>query len=285
MNKVKERIARVVPFFFGAPVLVWQILFLFIPLALIIALSVVGVSATGVRELTLKHLSFFLQATYVRIIFRSLIFALINVVVCFIIAYPIAYFLAFKARRFKNLFLFAFILPFGTNFLLHIYAWFFVFEPGGFLNSALIKFGIITHPLHILNTSLGIALMMIYYYLPFMTLPIYIVLEKFDYGLIEASLDLGATRLQTLKKIMLPITLPGILSGFFLVFVPSFAEFAIPELLGGDKKMFVGTVISRYVLSDATVHRGAAFTLIGSAVIMSATALLYRYAKKTVKRL
>jgi spermidine/putrescine transport system permease protein len=125
--------------------------------------------------------------------------------------------------------------------------------------------------------------MMVYYYLPFMALPLYAILERFDQRLIEASLDLGATWWQTFYKIMIPLTMPGILSGFLLVFVPSFAEFAIPELLGGDKRMFVGTVVSYEVLGGSTMAQGAAFTLLSVSILMGATVILYWCIKKLVR--
>lgn len=286
IEKIRERLAHNIPFFFGAPVLVWQIMFFFVPILLIVVLSMCSAEGwQGFSALTLSNFALFFKPTFIRVIVRSLLFALLNSVICLLISYPIAYFLVFKFKRFQDLFVFWFILPFSTSFLLHVYAWFFVLERHGFINTLFMKIGLISEPLHILNTPFAVAIMMVYYYLPFMALPLYAALEKFDSSLVEASLDLGATWWQTVRKVMIPMTLPGILSGFFLVFVPSFAEFAIPELMGGDRTMFAGTVVSHYILGGTTISQGAAFTIICSLTLIIATAFFYWLIKRIAKRL
>lgn len=267
--------------FFGIPVVLWQILFFFLPLGVVLLLSIVNLQ----QGLSFASFRTFFTPTYAYVIGRSLVLAFTNACLCLVIGYPLAYFLAFKAGRFKNFLLFLFIVPFWTNFLLHVYAWFFVLERGGFLNTFLRYLGITKEPLHILNTLYAVSLMMVYYYLPFMVLPLYTLLEKFDYRFIEASLDLGASWSQTVRKIMIPITLPAILSGFFLVFVPSFAEFAIPELLGGDKVMFVGSVVSHYILGGTTISYGAAFTVLSSAALILSALILYPCLKRLARML
>ena len=118
-------------------------------------------------------------------------------------------------------------------------------------------------------------IMMVYYYLPFMVMPLYSSLEKMDSRLIEASLDLGATWSQTLRRVMLPLTKRGLIAGFFLVYIPSFGEFAIPELMGGDRLMFVGTVVSNYILGDETGSLGAAFTVVASILLLASAVCIY----------
>lgn len=264
------------PFAAGAPALIWQVLFFYVPLLFIIVSSFMQVSDLGKFEgFTFSHLQLFLNLTYFKVILSSLILALANSVACFLVAFPLAYFLAFISRRFKNMFLFLLIVPFWTNFLLHVYAWFYVLERHGFLNNMLLKLGLIQEPLHLLNSAPAIMIMMIYYYLPFMVLPIYSSLERFNYKLIEASYVLGGSFFSTLKRILLPLNKNGIRAGFFLVFIPSFGEFVIPELMGGDKKMFVGTVVSQYILGEGTGSLGAAFTLLSGIVLIFSTLALY----------
>ncbi len=193
------------PFFIGVPALVWQVFFFYVPLCFIIFLSLTSY----------EYFASFITPLYAKIIMRSLTLATLTACTCFSIAYPLAYFIARQGPWLKNVLLFLLIVPFWTNFLLHILAWFFVLEPRGFLNSFLLKLGIISQPLHLLNGFFAISLMLIYYYLPFMVLPIYSSLEKFDTRFIEASLDLGATWWQTLRRVIMPITLPGIRAGFF----------------------------------------------------------------------
>ena len=183
--------------------------------------------------------------------------------------------MAFRGKKIKILLLFLLIIPFWTNFLLHVYAWFFVLEREGFLNNLLKVMGLIQEPIHFMNSMFATMVMMVYYYLPFMVLPIYSSLEKFDCKLLEASVDLGASSLETLRHIMLPLSLTGIRAGFFLVYIPSFGEFAIPELMGGDKQMFVGSVVARYMLGDETGSLGAAFTVVSCTVLLASSILLY----------
>jgi len=271
------------PFSLSAPSYIWQVLFFYFPLFILTISSVVDVAKTGaIVGLTFEKISLFLHPTYLNVIFSSFVMAFSNAIICLLIAYPIAYFLAFTGKRFKNLFLFLLIVPFWTNFLLHVYAWFFVLEKEGFLNNLLRALGIIREPLHLLNSLFAIMVMMVYYYLPFMVMPLYSSLERFDFRLIEASLDLGASWLQTFRRIMLPLTLRGVRAGFFLVYIPSFGEFAIPELMGGDKQMFVGSVVSHYILGDETGSLGAAFTVVASVCLLISAVVLYLFMERLI---
>jgi len=265
------------PFALGSPALLWQVLFFYIPLALITVSGFLKVSELGAFEgFSLENFRLFFSPVYLKTILASLILGLSNTILCFAIAFPLAYFMAFTGRKHKNTLLFFLIVPFWTNFLLHVYAWFYVLEKHGFLNNLLIKLGIIGEPLQLLNSPLAIMIMMVYYYLPFMVLPIYSSLERFNESLLEASYDLGGNFQTTLRKVLFPLTSRGIKAGVFLVYIPSFAEFAIPELMGGDKKMFVGNVISTFILGEGTGSLGAAFTLLsGLILLLSAVGLYY----------
>lgn len=264
------------PFFLGIPAIIWQVLFFYLPLVIILCSSFLNLSEWGsFQGFTFEKILLFLKPTYFRVICSSLLLGLSNAILCLLIAYPLAYFMAFRGKKIKNFLLFLLIIPFWTNFLLHVYAWFFVLEKEGFLNNLLRSLGWIQEPIHFLNSIFAIMVMMVYYYLPFMVLPIYSSLEKFDTKLIEASLDLGASWLQTFRRIMLPLSLRGIRAGFFLVYIPSFGEFAIPELMGGDKQMFVGTVVSHYILGDETGSLGAAFTVVSCIILLATSVLLY----------
>jgi len=261
------------PFAIGIPAIIFQMLFFYLPLAILVVGSFIAFGEEGrLQGFTLEKLLFFMRAPYFKVIGYSLLLASGNALLCFLIAYPLAYYLAFRGKRIKNILLFLLIVPFWTNFLLHVYAWFFVLERQGFLNIFLQKLGLIHEPIAFLNSLFSVMVMMVYYYLPFMVLPIYSSLEKFDTRLIEASYDLGASWRQTMKKVLLPLSSRSIKTGFFLVYIPSFGEFAIPELMGGDRQMFVGSVVAHYILGDTTGSLGAAFTLISCcALIISAT--------------
>jgi spermidine/putrescine transport system permease protein len=263
------------PFSIGVPAIVWQILFFYIPLVLIVVTSFVQFSPQGFEGFTFSKISHFLNPLYLRVIGMSFILALSNVILCFLIAYPLAYFIAFRGKRIKNGLLFLLLIPFWTNFLLHVYAWFYVLEKHGFVNNILLQLGVIKTPLVLLNSPFAIMIMMVYYYLPFMVLPIYSSLERFNTSLIEASYDLGASWFQTFRRIVLPLTLRGIRAGFFLVYIPSFGEFAIPSLMGGDKIMFVGNVVSEYILAEGTGTLGAAFMVVSCAFLLATAIFFY----------
>lgn len=272
---MKPKTSSDLPFLAGSPAMIWQVLFFYLPLALILVSSFLYMDAGTIGGLTLQKIAFFLRPVYLKVILNSLVLALSNACICLIIAYPLAYFLTFNSKSFKNVLLFLLIVPFWTNFLLHVYAWFFVLEKKGLVNQLLQWVGIIDTPLHLLNTPFAIMIMMVYYYLPFMVMPLYSAMEQIDNRLIEASYDLGASWFHTLRRVMLPLTKRGLQAGFFLVFIPSFGEFAIPDLMGGDKWMFVGTVISTFILDEQTSSLGAAFTVVASVGLLLTAVLLY----------
>lgn len=262
--------AQEFPFFMSAPALLWQILFLYVPLALIVVASFIPmVNGTwDYSSFTLEHYRDFFDFMYVRIIARSCLLAFTTVTVCLLLAYPMAYFIAFYARRWKNLLLFLLILPFWLSLLVQVYAWFMLLDTYGLLNRFLLFVGIISEPIQMLNTSFAIYIIMVYCYLPFMILPIYSTLEKLDTRLFDASMDLGASPFKTFMRITLPLSLSGIRTGALLVLVPAFGEFVVPALAGGGKHMFVGTLISHYFLIAQNPALGTAFTCISAVVLL-----------------
>lgn len=273
---LKESIKKEQPFFAVSLAFIWQGLFFYLPLAFIVILSIVQQShLVGYYKIGLGNFIYFFNYAYLSVVLKSFFLAGVTALLCFIVGFPLAYFIAFKAGRYRNLFLFLLILPFWTNFLLHVYAWFYVLEKSGFLSNALLFLGIIKEPMGFLNSYWTVLLVMLYCYLPFMVLPIYSVLERLNKNILEASADLGANMWQTWYRITLPLSLSGLKSGFFLVFVPSFGEFAIPGLIGGDKYVFVGTVISQFILSNASMNLGAAFTLISGIALIVLIAGMY----------
>lgn len=247
-------------FYLAAPAFIWQVVFFYVPLFLMFAMSVIQ-HADGSWALSLENYRHFLNATYLLIILKSIIFAGVTCLLCFLVGYPLAYYIAFQAGRFKLLLLFLLILPFWTNFLLHVYSWFLILDKVGIVNYILLSAGIINEPLVMINTLWSVLLLMLYCYLPFMVLPIYAALERINPRILEASRDLGATQFETWYHIVLPLSMAGVISGFLLVFIPAYGEFAIPGLMGGDKFVFVGSVITYYALGSGTLTYGAAFTV------------------------
>ncbi len=163
--------------------------------------------------------------------------------ICLIIGYPIAFYVAKSKENIRNLLLILLIIPFWTSFLLRVYAWKVILQGSGIINTILIKFGFIDQPLSMLHNHYAVILGVVYTYLPFMILPLYGYLVKFDLNLIDASSDLGAKPFKTFFKVIIPLSLPGIVAGSMLVFIPVVGEFVIPELLGGSDKLYFGKII------------------------------------------
>jgi len=281
MNLLKKNVLKKIgdeamPFALGIPAFLWQILFFYIPLLLVFILSF--------PTFSWEYFTPFFASEYVSVIVRTVLIALSTAFFCLCIAYPIVYLIVFKGGRFKHMFFLFLLLPFLTTFLLHIYAWMFVLERGGVINVLLQSVGLISEPLHLLNSSFAVIFVMVYCYLPFMILPLYSSLEKFDKRFFEASYDLGATWWQTLWRVLIPLSFPGIRSGFFLVLVPAFGEFAIPELVGGDKKMFVGSIITHYTMGAQTASLGAAFTLLTAFILLIVVVAVYGITVKIFKQ-
>jgi putrescine transport system permease protein len=156
------------------------------------------------------------------------------------VGFPIAYAMARAPRRWRGLLVALIILPFWTSFLIRIYAWIGILKPDGFLNQALLGLGIVTEPLTILNTEAAVFLGIVYAYLPFMVLPLYAVLEKIDHTLLEAAEDLGSPPWRAFWTITVPLSLPGIVAGSLLCFIPAVGEFVVPDLLGGSETLMIG---------------------------------------------
>ncbi len=286
MRELKAKIINQMPFLVGIPAIVWQVMFFYVPLFFIIYLSFTRWDGQARNYmLSLFQYKSLIDWVFVSVIARSLALGLFNAFVCLIAAYPLAYFIAFKTNRFKTFFLFLLIVPFWTNFLLHIYAWFYVLERNGFLNMALLRLGIIQEPLALMNSLGAVLIVMFYCYLPFMVLPIYAILDKFDTRLFEASADLGANQFRTFFNVTLPLTLPGLVTGFFLVFIPSFSEFVIPALMGGDRTMFAGSLITYLFLNGNNQPLGAAFALISSIIILLLIVSIYGILKRLTRSL
>lgn len=267
--------------FFMMPSVIWQILFFIIPLILVLSL---GFVSEGFGSFTLQYLGEVWHSAQFFIILRSILLATTTAFVCLLVAYPVAYFIALRVRRYKFVFLFLLMLPFLINLLVQVYSWFFILEKGGFLNTVLVFLGILKEPIHFLDSYWVIYVVMVHVYLPFMIMPLYSILEKLDYRLIEASYDLGASFLRTFTHVIFPLTRSGIQAGFFIVFVTSFGEYIIPTLIGGNKAFFVGTLIAEYFFIGKDWHAGAAFTCM-SIVFLFLFSLVYYFIlhKITVK--
>ncbi|TCT14626.1 spermidine/putrescine transport system permease protein [Natranaerovirga pectinivora] len=205
--------------------------------------------------------------------------AFLSTVLCLLLAYPLALILAKNKVGRNSFILFIFVLPMWMNFLLRTYAWLTLLENNGVINSILRALHLPT--IHIINTQNAVVLGMVYNFLPFMILPIYNVLVKIDSSLIEAAEDLGANKFQTFFKVIFPLSLPGVISGITMVFVPSVTTFVISNLLGGGKVLLIGNVIENQFKYTNNWHVGSGLSLVLMIFIFISMAVITRYDKNT----
>jgi putrescine transport system permease protein len=226
----------------------WLVVFFLVPLGLVLGLSL-GTNAPDLAppvELGVSFASFKLLFTddlYLAAWLSSLRIAATSTLVCLLLGYPMAYAIARAAPRRRPLLLTLVILPFWTSFLIRVYAWMGLLSENGILNTFLRWSGLMSDPGTILGTEWAVHLGIVYAYLPFMVLPLYSALEKLDWGLLEAASDLGARPLPAFLTVTLPLSLPGIVAGCLLVFIPAVGEFVIPDLLGGTRTLMIGKVL------------------------------------------
>lgn len=180
---------------------------------------------------------------YIEAYFSSVKIALISTLLTLLVAYPIAYGMAKAPGTIRPTLLMLVILPFWTSFLIRVYAWIAILKPEGLLNELLMGIGVIDQPLIILNTTYAVYIGIVYSYLPFMVLPLYSALEKMDGTLIEAAEDLGCTPVGAFWKVTFPLSIPGVIAGCMLVFIPAVGEFVIPDLLGGSETLMIGRTL------------------------------------------
>jgi putrescine transport system permease protein len=237
----------------------WLLLFFLIPFIIVLKISFartrLGVPPyTPLWEWTAEHfltltLNFenylFLarESLYLGAFASSLKVAAISTVACLLIAYPMAYKIARADNKWRNTLLLLVVLPFWTSFLVRVYAWIGLLRNNGLINNALMGMGIIDEPIVMMQTDFAMYVGIVYSYLPFMILPLYANLEKHDNTLLEAAVDLGATPFRAFLQITLPLSLPGIIAGSMLVFIPAVGEFVIPRLLGGNDSLMIGRVL------------------------------------------
>lgn len=280
LGTVRQRLARLIePLVLLAPAGVWLFLLLVIPTLMIVELSLLPDFKLGQAAPPYglgNYLKIF-EPVYLLVIFRSVFFAVISTIVCLLLGFPVAYWIALMApKRWQNLLLVAFVLPLWTSSLLRSYAWITILRPTGVLNSVLGLVGI--PPVEILNTQFSVVLGLAYNYLPYMVLILYASLEKLDKRLLEAASDLGATPPQVFQKVTIPQSLPGIAAGCLLVFITSLGDFVVPELLGGASSMTMARLIfNQFLGATRNWGFGSALSMLLILAVSAAIALLLKY--------
>lgn len=213
----------------------------------------------------------------------SLRTAFFSTLVCLLIGYPMAYAIARTNKSTQNIFLLIVILPFWTSFLLRVYALEGIIQEHGLLNSFLLRIGVIDHPLQIMQTNLAVYLGIIYSYLPFMVLPLFTTLEKLDNTLLEAAADLGSPPWRAFLDITLPLSMPGVIAGSMLVFIPAIGEFVIPSLLGGPNNLMIGRVLWDEFFSNRDWPVAAAVSILFLIFLAGPIAIYQHYSVKQIE--
>lgn len=262
------------------PYIIWSAIIIVIPMLMIImyAFTKEGNSVMNIR-FTLENFAYFFQdKVFFDVLKRSLWIAVITTVICILIGYPAAYFIAKMKPKSQVIMVLMITLPTWINMLVRTYAWRGILDKSGLINSILGLFGIET--VKLLETSFAVVLGMVYNFIPFMILQIYTSLSKMDYSYIEAANDLGANKVQTFLKVILPLSVPGIISGITLVFLPAVSSFFIPKLLGGGQYVLIGNVIENQFLTTGNWGFGSAISLIMSVIIIIAMYVARRIDKR-----
>lgn len=257
----------------SGPYLLWMVGFTIIPLALIFWYGITD--KTG--AFTLQNVLAIASADHASALWLSLGLSLVSTLICLLLAYPLAMILRGRGQSASGFIVFIFVLPMWMNFLLRTMAWQTLLEKNGVINGILSWLHLPKQSL--INTPWAIILGMVYNFLPFMVLPIYNVLSKIDDNTINAAKDLGANGLQTLLFIWLPLSVPGIISGITMVFVPSLTTFVISDLLGGSKILLIGNVIEQEFTKGSNWHLGSGLSLVLMVFILISMAMIAKYDK------
>jgi spermidine/putrescine transport system permease protein len=275
-----------------SPVTIYLGIFFLGPLAIIAVFSLLEPGLYGGVVWSFYHWNYgrmfgwadgvieYYEPIYLIILWRSMKMALLTVIACLIIVYPVTFWVSRLSEKRRIFFLFLITLPFFTSLIVRLYAWLMILKPTGIINDALLGIGIIDQPLDMIFTRFAVVLGMVYVMIPFMFLPVYASVERLDRSLIEASSDLGARGWQTLLKVMLPQTVPGIAGGSVIVFIPSVGNFIIPDVLGGAKGLMIGNLVEQQFLDARNWAFGAALSMVIMAVVL---AVMLIYALKIMR--
>ena len=258
----------------ASPYIVWSTLFIVIPLIIIVFFSFTQETASG-YSFTLENFKRVLNSQYISVFKRSLILAFESTVLCLIVGYRVAYFISKMKSNKRNILIMLFIVPMWMNFLLRTYAWLPILGKNGVINNFLSAIGLNT--INILYTDAAVLLGMVYNFLPFMILPIYTVLIKMDNSLIDAAADLGANKRQIFTKVIFPLSMPGVITGITMVFMPAVSTFVISRLLGGGQYMLLGNLIETQFTTMGDWNFGSALAIFMMIIILISMAIMNKF--------
>lgn len=260
-----------------APSLIWLLVFFLGPLSIVFVVSFATRGEYGRidYDFTLSNYRSIVDTLYVPALWRSLWIATATTLLCIVVSFPAAYYIAVHASpAWKRLLLVLAVIPFWTSFLIRTFSWILLLRSEGVINSALIDVGLIDQPLKLLYSDFAVLLGQVYGELPFMILPLYVALDRLDLRLLEAAQDLGANRFWSFLKVTLPLSRPGLIAGSVLVFIPSLGAFITPDLLGGAKSVMVGNLIqNQFAQLNQPFGSAISLTLTAAVLLLLAVAL------------
>lgn len=277
---------------------IWLLLFFFVPFLLVVKISFAELQLgippyselvafkEGVIQISLNiaHYAFlFSDSLYFATYVNSVVVAAVTTLLCLLLGYPMAYYIARSAPAARNLLMMAVMLPFWTSFLIRVYAWVGILKNNGLLNNFLMTIGLIHTPIELYRTNVAVYIGMVYSYLPFLVMPLYAHLVKMDLTLLEAAYDLGAKPWRAFVQITLPLSKNGIIAGCLLVFIPAVGEYVIPELLGGANTLMIGRVMWNEFFNNADWPMASAVTCAMVLLLLVPMAMFQHYQAKQLE--
>jgi spermidine/putrescine transport system permease protein len=284
MQKAFRRNPSLVPWILLLPATAWLLVFFISPLFIVLVYSFLERGTYGGVEwvFTFENIARVIDPLYLKTFLRSVYIALLTTSFSFLLGYPLAYFIATRSGRLKYTLLLALMIPFWTNFLIRTYAWLTLLRTNtGLINVTLTSLGIIKEPLPLFGNDFAIVLGLVYGWLPDMVLPVFAALDRLDPSLLEAASDLYAPGRKVFSRVIWPLSLPGVIAGSMLVFIPSLGAFVTPAILGGGKSLMIGNIISNQFLAAHDWPFGSALSMLMMILMLFATLIYFRSTRRS----
>jgi spermidine/putrescine transport system permease protein len=278
MQQVSTQKKGVLGFLLG-PSVFWLVIFFVAPLIIVLVVSFSKRSLLGVVEYDFNLQNYrrvFSDVIYLRIFWKSLWLAIVNTILCLVVAYPFAFYIARQTPSRQNFLIFLVMVPFWTNFLIRTYALIFIVRDTGLFNNFLIGLGIVDEPLVIMFTQTGVLLGMLYGYLPFAILPLYASIEQLDFNYVQAAQDLGASGVRVFLRIILPLTMPGVVAASIITFIPTMGAYVTPDLMGGGNTFLIGNLLQQQFMTVRDWPFGSALGIVLMILVLIATIIYFR---------
>ena len=261
------------------PAAFWLFLFFVGPLLVVLVVSFSKRSLLGVVEYDFNLQNYarvFSDLIYLRILWKSVWLAIVTTVLCLLIAYPFSFYIARQTPARQTILIFMVMVPFWTNFLIRTYALIFLVRDTGLINNMLIALRIIDQPLTIMFTPTAVLLGMVYGYLPFAVLPLYASIEQLDFNYVQAAQDLGANGVQVFRRIILPLTMPGVVAASIITFIPTLGAYVTPDLMGGGNTFLIGNLLQQQFMTVRDWPFGSALGIVLGVMVLAATLIYFR---------